>query len=101
MRNQRCEYRSVFGECGERNAVRVAHHTVSEDGGKTTQVICSNCLGFFFCSEDNDITTFGHFNPITFDFSIDTVLEEFVLVKFNKEEWAKNQARRVKNGSSL
>jgi len=98
MAKQRCGYGTVFGECGERNAVRVAHHIVSEDGGKTTQVICSNCLGHFFCSEENDIDTFGHFNPITFDFSIDTVLDQFVLVEFNKEEWAKNLERRSKRG---
>ena len=101
MENQKCDYGSVFGECGEgRNQVRVAHHIVSEDGGETTQVICSNCLGSYFCSDDNDITTFG-----LFDFSSceihDTPLERLVLEDFNEEEWAKNQARRVKNGSSF
>ena len=100
MKNQKCDYGSVFGECGEgRNQVRVAHHIVSEDGG-TKQVICSNCLGYIFCSDESDITTFG-----LFDFSScevhDTPLERLVLEYFDEEEWAKNQARRVKNGSSF
>ena len=99
MTNQKCGYGSVFGECGEgRNQVRVAHHIVSEDGGETTQVICSNCLGCYFCSDDNDITTFG-----LFDFSScevhDTPLERLVLEDFDEEEWAKNLARRSKKAS--
>jgi hypothetical protein len=101
MTNQRCGYGSVFGECGEgRNQVRVAHHTASEDGGENFIPICSNCLGFYYCLVDDEIETFGCFNPQTCEDS-DTPFEHLVLGDFNEEEWAKNQARRVKNGASL
>ena len=96
MENQRCEYGQVFGECGERNAVRVAHHRVSEDEGKTTHVICSNCLGHYFCTDENDISTFGFYSLDT-DEVVD-YLENLQLITFNKEEWAKNLERRAKKG---
>ena len=98
MRNQKCEYGSVFGDCGEgRNQVRVAHHTASEDGGKNFIPVCSNCLGFIFCSEDDKIETFGYFNPQTCETS-DIYFEHLVLGAFNKEEWVKNLERRAKKG---
>jgi len=96
MTKQKCEYGQVFGECGERNAIRVAHHRISEDGGKRSFMICSNCLGHFFCKNDDEIKTFGFYSIETGD--VDDYLENLKLITFNKKEWAKNLERRSKRG---
>tara|TARA_R100001244_G_C5154074_1_gene130134 strand:+ start:342 stop:638 length:297 start_codon:yes stop_codon:yes gene_type:complete len=96
MAESRCEYGQVFGECGERNAVRVAHHRVSEDGGERSFMICSNCLGFYFCENANEIATFGFYSIETNE--VNDYLENLKLVTFNKEEWDKNLERRSKMG---
>ena len=95
-KNQRCEYGQVFGECGEnRNIVRVAHHSVSEDSGLTYHSVCSNCLGYYFCETDSDISTFGYFNPHTCE-ATETYNEHLKLGHFNEEEFEINKTRRSK-----
>jgi hypothetical protein len=96
MTNQKCGYGSVSGECGEgRSQIRVARHRVSEDGGEHSIPICSNCLGFYFCSDDNDIESFGFFNSITLEHS-GTFFEHLRLEVFNKKEWDSNISRKRK-----
>ena len=104
-KNKKCEYGQVFGECGEdSNRIRVAHHLVSEDNGKTNFGICSNCLDHYFCSESDEIShdnsqpaTFGYYDPINLK-ETDEPSENLKLTYFDAKKYRENIKRRMKKG---
>tara|TARA_Y100000590_G_C14854857_1_gene689057 strand:+ start:110 stop:469 length:360 start_codon:yes stop_codon:yes gene_type:complete len=104
-KNAKCEYGQVFGDCGENsNRIRVAHHLVSEDNGKTNFGICSNCLDHFFCSESDEIShdnsqpaTFGYYDPINLKVT-DEPSKNLKLTYFDAKKYQENIKRRTKKG---